>query len=122
MVSPAVDLIIQFGVMFAVGAGMGLALIFISHVFAPHSVNPSKSDAYECGVVPTEDARRPWNVHYYMVGVLFVIFDLEAVFMYPWAIALREVGSVALGGMSFFILLLLIGFFYEWKKGVLKWE
>jgi len=122
LISPSVDLLIQFGVMFAVGAGMGLALMFISHVLAPGSVNPNKSIAYECGVLPTEDARKPWNVHFYLVGVLFVIFDLEAVFMYPWAVALREVGPVALGGMFFFIFLLLVGFFYEWKKGVLRWE
>jgi NADH-quinone oxidoreductase subunit A len=122
LVSPTIDLVIQFGLMLAIGAAMAILFVFISHLLSPKSKNPNKDQAYECGVVPEADARAPMNVHYYLVAVLFVLFDLEAVFIYPWAISLRELGTGALVEMFVFIVILLVGYFYAWKKGVFEWE
>jgi len=108
--------------MFAIGAAMAIAFVSISHLLAPRSTNPNKGLAYECGVLPVNDARGPFNVHYYVVAVLFVLFDLEAVFIYPWAITLRELGTPALIEMFVFIAILLVGYVYAWKKGALEWE
>ncbi|MCZ7663445.1 MAG: NADH-quinone oxidoreductase subunit A [Thermoleophilia bacterium] len=94
----------------------------VSHRLAPTSRNPNKGQPYECGVLPQEDSRLPFNVHFYLVAVLFVLFDLEAVFMYPWALALRSIGLLGLVEMLIFIFILLVGYFYAWKKGVLEWE
>lgn len=122
MVSPTVDLVIQFAIMFAIGSAMALAFVAISHVLSPKSTNPNKAEPYECGVVPKADARAPFNVHYYLVAVLFVLFDLEAVFIYPWAVSLRALGTIALAEMFVFIAILLVGYVYAWKKGVFEWE
>jgi NADH-quinone oxidoreductase subunit A len=122
MVNGTVDLVIQLALMFAIGAGMAIAFITISHLLSPSSRNACKGEPYECGVVPTSDARAPFNVHYYMVAVLFVLFDLEAVFIYPWAVSLRELGTTALVEMFVFIAILLVGYVYAWKRGVFDWE
>jgi NADH:ubiquinone oxidoreductase subunit 3 (subunit A) len=122
LVNPTLDLLMQFGIMLGVGVVMAIAFISISHLLAPRSSNPNKSLSYECGVVPKNDARAPFNVHYYLVAVLFVLFDLEAVFIYPWAVSLRSLGTAALGEMFFFIAVLLVGYLYAWKKGVFEWE
>jgi NADH-quinone oxidoreductase subunit A len=122
LVRPTVDLIIQFGIMFAIGAVMAIAFVSISHLLAPTSTNPNKGLPYECGVVPKADARAPFNIHYYLVAVLFVLFDLEAVFIYPWAVSLRSLGTAGLVEMFVFIAILLVGYVYAWKKGVFDWE
>ena len=122
MVNPAIDVVIQFALMFAIGAVMAVAFIAISHLLSPKSANPNKGEPYECGVVPKSDARMPFNVHYYLVAVLFVLFDLEAVFIYPWAVTLRDLGTPALVEMFVFIAILLVGYFYAWRKGVFEWE
>ena len=122
MVNATIDVVIQFALMFAIGAAMAIAFVSISHLLSPKSINPSKCEPYECGVVPKSDARAPFNVHYYLVAVLFVLFDLEAVFIYPWAVSLRELGTPALIEMFVFIAILLVGYVYAWKKGVFEWE
>jgi NADH-quinone oxidoreductase subunit A len=122
LVPSTVDLLVQFGIMFAVGLVMAVAFIFISHVLSPKSTNPNKGLPYECGVVPKSDARAPFNVHFYLVAVLFVLFDLEAVFIYPWAVSLRTLGITGLVEMFVFIAVLLVGLVYAWKKGVFEWE
>lgn len=122
MVNPTIDLVIQFAIMFAIGGAMAIMFVTISHLLSPKSRNPNKGQPYECGVVPKGDARAPFNVHYYLVAVLFVLFDLEAVFIYPWAVSLRELGTVGLVEMFVFIGILLIGYIYAWKKGVFEWE
>lgn len=122
MVNATVDLVVQFAIMFAIGAAMAVAFMTISHLLAPKSKNPNKDQPYECGVVPKSDARAPFNVHYYLVAVLFVLFDLEAVFIYPWAISLRSLGTTALIEMFVFIAILLVGYVYAWKRGVFDWE
>jgi NADH-quinone oxidoreductase subunit A len=108
--------------MFVIGVAMAVAFISISHLLSPKSRNPNKGLPYECGVVPKADARAPFSVHYYLVAVLFVLFDLEAVFIYPWAVSLKSLGSVALAEMFVFMAVLLVGFVYAWKKGVFEWE
>jgi NADH-quinone oxidoreductase subunit A len=122
LVSPTIDLVIQFGLMFCIGGAMAVLFVAISHLLSPKSKNPTKDAAYECGVVPKADARAPFNVHYYLVAVLFVLFDLEAVFIYPWAVSLRELGTAALVEMFVFIAILLVGYIYAWRKGVFEWE
>ena len=122
MVSPEIDLVIALALMLAIGAAMAVMFVSISHLLAPKSRNPNKAQTYECGVVPESDARAPLNVHYYLVAVLFVLFDLEAVFIYPWAISLRSLGTGALVEMFVFIAILLVGYVYAWKKGVFEWE
>ncbi len=122
MIGQSVDLIIQFGLMAFIGGAVAVFLIVLSHWLAPTSKNPNKGLPYECGVLPQEDARVPYNVHFYLVAVLFVLFDLEAVFMYPWALALRKLGTLGLVEMLIFIFILLVGYVYAWKKGVLEWE
>ncbi len=122
MVNQTIDLVIQLGLMFAIGAAMAVVFITISHVLMPTSKNPSKGQAYECGVVPRADARSPFSVHYYIVAVLFVLFDLEAVFIYPWAVSLRSLGTAALVEMFVFVAILLVGYVYAWKRGVFEWE
>ncbi|MFH0916031.1 MAG: NADH-quinone oxidoreductase subunit A [bacterium] len=122
MVNPTIDLVIQLAIMFAIGSAMAIAFVTISHFLAPKSKNPNKGQPYECGVVPKSDARAPFNIHFYLVAVLFVLFDLEAVFIYPWAISLRDLGTPALVEMFVFIAILLVGYVYAWKKGVFEWE
>jgi NADH-quinone oxidoreductase subunit A len=122
LVDPTIDLVIQFGIMLAIGAAMALAFVAISHLLSPKSSNPNKGLPYECGVLPKSDARAPFNIHYYLAAVLFVLFDLEAVFIYPWAISLRALGTPALAEMFVFIAILLVGYVYAWKKGVFDWE
>lgn len=122
MANPTVDLVIQLAIMFAIGAAMAIAFVTISHLLAPRSKNPNKGEPYECGVVPKADARAPFNIHFYLVAVLFALFDLEAVFIYPWAVSLRGLGTPALVEMLVFIAILLVGYVYAWKKGVFEWE
>jgi NADH-quinone oxidoreductase subunit A len=122
MVNPTIDLVIQLAIMFAIGAAMAVTFVTLSHFLSPSSRNPNKREPYECGVVPVGDARAPFNVHFYLVAVLFVLFDLEAVFLYPWAVSLRELGTAGLAEMFVFIAILLVGYVYAWKKGVLEWE
>ncbi len=122
MVNETVDLVIQFALMFAIGAAMAIAFVAISHLLMPSSRNASKGEPYECGVAPKGDARAPLNVHYYLVAMLFVLFDLEAVFIYPWAVSLRDLGTAALVEMFVFIAILLVGYVYAWKRGVFEWE
>lgn len=123
MVNPTVDLFIQFGLMLFIGVAASFVLVAIpTMLLAPKSRNPNKGLPYECGVLPLQDSRAPYNVHFYLVAVLFVLFDLEAVFMYPWAVSLRELGTLGLVEMLVFIFILLVGYVYAWKKGVLEWE
>jgi NADH-quinone oxidoreductase subunit A len=122
VINPTVDLVIQFGLMLFIGAALGVALVTVSRILAPSSRNPNKALIYECGVLPQCEARLPYNVHFYLVAVLFVLFDLEVVFLYPWAVAFHSLGGVGLVAIMVFLAVLLVGFFYEWKKGVLDWE
>ena len=102
----------------AVAAGM----IGISYVLGKKVRNRVKDQPYECGITPTGSAREPFSVKFYLVGMLFILFDVEAIFLYPWAVVYRELKLFAFFEMFIFIVLILAGFFYIWKKGVLDWS
>ena len=92
-----------------------------SRLLRPFRPNPTKYQAYECGIEPIAEARDRYSVHYYIVSVLFVIFDVETIFLFPWAVKYRELALFGLIEMSVFVLILVIGYAYAWKKGALEW-
>jgi NADH-quinone oxidoreductase subunit A len=105
-----------------VATGIGVALIVIGNLLGPKRPSAEKSSAYECGFPAFEDARMPFDVRYYLVAILFIVFDLEIAFVFPWAVVFRELGVFGLVEMGVFLGLLVIGFVYVWKKGALEWE
>ena len=100
----------------------GIVPLVSGKILRPKNPYKAKDSTYECGFEPFEDARMPFDVKFYLVAILFIIFDLETAFLFPWAIVLRKLGWFGLAGMGVFLGLLLIGFIYEWKKGALEWE
>ncbi len=94
----------------------------MSWMIARQNPDPEKLSAYECGFAPFEDARRRFDVRFYLVAILFIIFDLEIAFLFPWAAAFREIGLFGFWSMMVFLAVLTVGFIYEWKKGALEWE
>lgn len=105
-----------------VAAGLGLLLMGLGFLFGPRKPDPEKLSAYECGFEAFEDSRMKFDVRYYLVAILFIVFDLEIAFLFPWAVSLGTTGMVAMGAMGFFLLILVVGFIYEWKKGALEWD
>lgn len=105
-----------------VGLGIGLALLFIGKFAGKHFPNRAKESAYECGFDAFEDARIPFDVRFYLVAILFILFDLETAFFFPWAATLRDIGMPGFISMMVFLSLLVVGFIYEWRKGALEWE
>ncbi len=105
-----------------VAAGLGVVLLAIGLIVAPRRPDPEKLSPYECGFEPFGDARLKFDVRYYLVAILFIIFDLEIAFLFPWAVVFDKIGVVALVEMALFLLLLVVGFVYVWKKGALEWE
>jgi len=105
-----------------VGVAFGLAIIVLGWLMAVKRPDKEKSSPYECGFEPFEDARLPFDVRFYLVAILFIIFDLETAFFFPWAVVLRHIGDFGLFAMALFLGLLVIGFIFEWKKGALEWE
>ncbi|MCI2393019.1 NADH-quinone oxidoreductase subunit A [Aliiroseovarius sediminis] len=101
---------------------IGLVLILAAVVLAVRSPDPEKLSAYECGFNAFDDARMKFDVRFYLVAILFIIFDLEIAFLFPWAVAFQDVGMVGFWSMMVFLAVLTIGFAYEWKKGALEWE
>ena len=106
----------------AVGLGFGAVTILASSLIVPRRVAPEKMSAYECGVDPVGDARGRFNIRFYMIAVLFILFDIEAVFLYPWAVAFNALGLYGLIEMVLFIVILLVGYLYLLKKRALEWE
>jgi NADH-quinone oxidoreductase subunit A len=106
----------------AVAAGMGIVLITLGLLVGPRRPESDKLSPYECGFEAFEDARMQFDVRYYLLAILFIIFDLEIAFLFPWAVVFQQIGIVALIEMALFLLLLIIGFAYVWKKGALEWE
>jgi NADH-quinone oxidoreductase subunit A len=106
----------------AVAGGLGLLLFALGYVFAPRRPDPEKTSAYECGFEAFEDSRMKFDVRYYLVAILFIVFDLEIAFLFPWAVALDRIGLVGIAAMGVFLLVLVVGFVYEWKKGALEWD
>jgi NADH-quinone oxidoreductase subunit A len=110
-------------VIFIVVAGViGLALLLSAFLIAYKQPDPEKLSAYECGFNAFDDARMKFDVRYYLVAILFIIFDLEVTFLFPWAVALGKIGLFGFSSMMVFLAVLTIGFIYEWKKGALEWS
>lgn len=106
----------------ALGVGIGAGMLILGHLLPPRSPSPEKEQPYECGFEPFEDSRMKFDVRYYLVVILFVLFDLEVAFLFPWAVALEQVGAYGLIAMGVFLLILAIGFVYEWRRGALEWD
>lgn len=109
-------------VFLSLGILLPLVALFIGRLLRPYKPNDMKYTTYESGIEPFQDSRVQFNVRYYLFGLMFVIFDVETVFLYPWAVAYDELGLFALIEMLFFVLILLLGLIYAWKKKVLKWN
>ncbi len=102
--------------------GLGLVLVLAGVVLAVSNPDPEKVSTYECGFNAFDDARMKFDVRFYLVSILFIIFDLEVAFLFPWAVAFKDVGLFGFWSMMIFLAVLTIGFAYEWKKGALEWE
>ena len=102
--------------------GLSCAFVVVNFVLSPKKPDPEKLSAYECGFEPFEDSRMEFDVRFYLVAILFIIFDLEIAFLFPWAISLGNLGALGFWSMMIFLGILTIGFIYEWKKGALDWE
>ncbi len=101
---------------------IGGAMILLGRVLGPYRPDAQKTSPYECGFEAFEDSRMKFDVRYYLVAILFIIFDLEIAFLFPWAVALKEIGMPGFVAMMLFLGILVVGFIYEWKKGALEWE
>jgi NADH-quinone oxidoreductase subunit A len=106
----------------AIGIAFGCAPILLSYFVVPKKPDAVKCAPYECGFAPFEDARVPFQVKYYLIAILFILFDLETAFFFPWAVSLKDIGWFGFGSMMIFLSILVIGFIYEWKAGALEWE
>ena len=106
----------------AIAAVVGIALLALGFLFGPNRPDSEKLSAYECGFEAFEDSRMKFDVRYYLVAILFIIFDLEIAFLFPWAVSLDAIGVFGLASMGIFLAILVVGFIYEWKKGALEWD
>ena len=109
-------------IFFAIALAMGIGFIVAAAVLAPSDPDPEKVSTYECGFNAFEDARMKFDVRFYLVAILFIIFDLEIAFLFPWAVAFGEMSMTGFWSMMVFLGVLTVGFAYEWKKGALEWE
>ncbi len=109
-------------VFLGVAAGLGLAIILAAVVIAVRNPYAEKVSAYECGFNAFDDARMKFDVRFYLVAILFIIFDLEVAFLFPWAASFKDQGLLGFWSMMVFLAVLTVGFAYEWKKGALEWE
>ena len=109
-------------VFLAIAGGVAMAMVAASLLVARQLPDSAKLSPYECGFEPFEDARIRFDVRYYLVAILFIIFDLEVAFLFPWAVSLADLGAFGFWSMVVFLAVLTIGFIYEWKKGALEWE
>ena len=105
-----------------VALGLSIGFIFLNFIFAPSKPDPEKLSAYECGFEAFDDSRIEFDVRFYLVAILFIIFDLEIAFLFPWAVSLGSIGALGFWSMMIFLSVLIIGFIYEWKKGALDWD
>jgi NADH-quinone oxidoreductase subunit A len=105
-----------------VGVGIGVLLLTVGTLVAPDRPDSAKLSPYECGFEAFEDARMKFDVRYYLIAILFILFDLEIAFLFPWAVVLPDIGVFGFWSMMVFLAILVIGFVYEWKKGALEWE
>jgi NADH-quinone oxidoreductase subunit A len=113
---------LPLAVFIAVASGIALALLVIPFVLAYKRPDSEKLSAYECGFNAFDDARMTFDVRFYLVAILFIIFDLEIAFLFPWAVSLDRIGVYGLVAMGIFLAVLVVGFIYEWRKGALEWD
>ena len=105
-----------------VGLAVGAVCLLIGDFLQPHKPDPAKNSAYECGFSAFDDARMQIDVRYYLVAILFILFDLEIAFLFPWAVSIDAVGLFGFVSMMIFLAILVVGFLFEWKRGALDWE
>ena len=105
-----------------IALGLSIGFIVMNFLFSPKNPDPEKLSSYECGFEPFNDSRMEFDVRFYLVAILFIIFDLEIAFLFPWAISLGKIGILGFTSMMIFLFILTVGFIYEWKKGALDWE
>jgi len=105
-----------------IATGIGLVLMALGFVLGRGEKSDAKLSPYECGFEPFEDSRMKFDVRYYLVAILFIVFDLEIAFLFPWAVALDSIGIFGLAAMGIFLTVLIVGFIYEWKQGALEWD
>jgi NADH-quinone oxidoreductase subunit A len=105
-----------------VGLGVGVVPIVLGKLLGPNRPDAEKLSPYECGFEAFEDARMKFDVRYYLVAILFILFDLEIAFLFPWATAINDIGIAGFAAMMIFLAILVVGFIYEWMKGALEWE
>jgi len=105
-----------------VGLAFGVVTLVVSYFLQPRYPEPEKLSAYECGSEPFSDARMPFPVRYYIFAMLFVIFDIEVIFLYPWVVSFAKIGVIGLVEMLIFIALFLVAYIYAWRKGALEWD
>ncbi len=105
-----------------VGLAIGIGPVVLGWLLAPNRPDSEKLSPYECGFEAFEDARMKFDVRYYLIAILFILFDLEIAFLFPWAVALKEIGMFGFVAMLVFLAVLVVGFIYEWVKGALEWE
>lgn len=105
-----------------IGGLLGVVALIMGRLMGPKRPDPAKNSPYECGFPAFDDARLPFDVRFYLIAILFIIFDLETAFLVPWAVVFRQLGWFGMIAMGIFLGLLVIGFIYEWKKGALEWE
>jgi NADH-quinone oxidoreductase subunit A len=113
---------LPLGILLVIATGLAGLIVAIGHLFGPRRPTERKSLPYESGMTPIGPGQRRMPVHFYMVAVLFILFDIEVIFFLPWAIIFRQLGLFGLVEMTIFILILVVGFVYAWKKGALEWE
>lgn len=122
MEHPSYAEFLPIALMFFVALGFVATTMVVTHALGPKRNSKTKLDTFECGIESQGNARIPFNIKYFLVAILFVLFDIEVIFMYPWAVNFKELGTPGFIEMIIFISLLLVGFFYLVKKGALKWE
>ena len=105
-----------------IALGLSVTFVVLNFLLSPKKPDPEKLSAYECGFEPFQDSRMEFDVRFYLVAILFIIFDLEIAFLFPWAISLGNIGLLGFLSMMIFLFILTVGFIYEWKKGALDWE
>ena len=113
-----------FAVLVFIGVALviGMIALFMGMFLGPRKPDKAKLSPYECGFDAFDDARMPFDVRFYLVAILFIIFDLETAFLFPWAVVLHKIGWIGFSAMMIFLGILIVGFIYEWKKGALEWE
>jgi NADH-quinone oxidoreductase subunit A len=113
---------LPIAVLILLATGLAILVVALGHLFGPRRRTPRKGQPYESGMVPYGPGQRRMPVHFYLIAVLFILFDIEIIFLLPWAIVLRQIKVAGLIEMVVFVLILLVGFVYAWKRGALEWE